>query len=132
MGNIVAMIKVDQTHKLQYIYGEAMEAWELSGEPIGEDDRKRPGDPAYLTAGMKALSEIRKIWNVEQPMDITPEGLALPITKENAKTKAGIPDQLKDVWLILQQAGQIPSDIDYDVIEESLLSPGEKPESPSK
>jgi len=80
--------KVRQTQRLEYLYTEALHAWEQSkgdttrrrqrqSEPAGGVGRGQTvaeievstqhGDPRFLDEGRKALADLRKLWGIEAP-----------------------------------------------------------------
>jgi len=119
MGNIVATIKMDQTAKLQYIYQQAIQAWNLSAK-VEDGKVGRPGDPKYLDSAMKSMAEVRKIWNADRDIEITKDGFVLPDTEER-KALGTSPNPVKDVISVLQQTGALPANIDMDLIRERLI-----------
>ena len=75
-----------QTVRLEYLYGQAMEAWRASkqdglrrrqrktehdsgaGSTVAElISENRHGDPRYLDEARKALTDLRKLWGVDAP-----------------------------------------------------------------
>lgn len=120
MTNIVAGIKIDHTQRLEYIYRQAVQSWQISadvnkttGEPQAD------GDIQYLNMAMKAMSEIRKIWNADRELEVTEAGALLPVGKEKKELGAS-PNPVKDVLTILQSLEAIPSNIDYDKIIDDM------------
>lgn len=88
----VASIRAEQLDQLSYIADEAMQAWESSKAPsksasktskkrtsggAGDDEtrvetKERDGNPAYFTAAMKALEDIRKLLGLDAPIKVAP------------------------------------------------------------
>lgn len=96
----IARIKDRQTARLEFIYEEAIQAWErsksnattvsetevqvklrkgesLTAKPAAEKKtitKGQVGDASYLDTAMKALADIRKIWGVESPVKFEVQG----------------------------------------------------------
>ena len=75
----ILSIKARQTTALESIYRDCMASWKrsLRGDVVEEGDagetgytKTKPlGDVAYVDRAMKALAEIRAIWNIEKHFD---------------------------------------------------------------
>jgi predicted transcriptional regulator len=80
-GNVESL-KVSQTHQLQWMFAEAMRAWEKSktprkravsrsgdgGDGEGQETREaidRDGDNGFLHTGMAALRDVRSLWGLD-------------------------------------------------------------------
>lgn len=117
MGNVVAQIKVTQTQQLQYIYSQAMLAWMLSAEVDESGKPTKAGDAKYLDSAMRSLSEVRKIWNADDKIEVTDEGNAI-ISRE----KAGLTvNQVNEVLQVLESIDALPAGIDLDKIQSEII-----------
>lgn len=117
MGNVVAQIKVMQTQQLSYIYGQAMQSWQLSAGVDEEGKVSKEGDVNYLNTAMKSLSEVRRIWNAEDKIEIMEDGNAV-ISPE----KQGLAiDQLGEVLQVLENIQALPPGIDLSKVESQII-----------
>jgi len=121
MANIVAEIKLFQTQQLGYIYNQAVKSWQLSADVDEETgDPTKPGDPKYLDTAMKSMADVRKIWQADKPIEITPDGAAFPVDT-TAKALGGNLDRVQDVLLIFQEIGVLPPEVDMEQVGEHLI-----------
>lgn len=81
-------LRCEHTQRLMHIYQEAMAAWEASKKPgIVEESgvsvkgpydktttRHQTGDSSYLREARAALSEIRRVWGADTPIEVKHTG----------------------------------------------------------
>lgn len=122
MGNAVAEIKIMQTRQYTSIYNQAMKAWERSTQPDDDGNPTKSGDSRLLDTAMKALKELKVLWQADQPIEYTEDGMrALPAGTEKKKTpSASNPNQVEDVLLVLQQLEMLPQNIDVEKVQAGL------------
>ena len=104
LADHVAEVRVGQTVALRHVASEALTAWQGSrGEQVVVHRRETRdgeyretttttshGNAAYLTAAMKALEDVRKIWGADAPKQVVVDAQVTATTPQAKLEQIGL------------------------------------------
>lgn len=117
MTNVVADIKVMQTQQYNYIYGQAIQSWQLSAAVDENGSPTQAGDVKYLDSAMKSLKDIRQIWNANRDIEISDEG-DLTLVDDTQQLDV---DNIEQVLIALADLNVVEGDLNIEELQSHLL-----------
>ena len=128
LADHVAEVRVGQTVALRHVASEALTAWQDSrGEQVVVHRRETSsgdyretttstshGNAAYLTAAMKALEDVRKIWGAEAPRAVIVDAQVTATTPQAKLEQIGqrMQELIPAIDAVVIDAEPDPADVD--------------------